>query len=426
MNSSSAVNERDISISILKAFAIILVVTAHAGGPDWLRHAAYIACVSVFFFCTGFLFNMRGECDSIGCYIWKKMRNLYCPFWVWSVAFLILHNLFFSIGFLNEEYGNAAGGVTHLYDFHEFCQRLWSITFNMSGYDEFIGGAFWFFRTMFISSISFYLIFKLIRRFVPAFTSTGIVVSIIGGTFLLILWKLAMGLKITGVAQGGYRELLAILLIGIGFLYRSYSTFFHRRWLVATVGCIVWGVFAIYAPTSMSHTATINQFLTFLLSAFVAFVSLHGISVLLARKENFITRGLIYLGNHTLYVFAFHLLAFKLVSIIKVLVNGMPYAYVGGHPVVHVGAFTDGFYLLYILVGICVPLLVLEGWKKLDNLYNLTCINCLKYTFIGLLTVSMYIYKLLKRITISVYKSVKGFIQDMKVLLKGSSAKEDE
>lgn len=146
----------------------------------------------------------------------------------------------------------------------------------------------------------------------------------------------------------------------------------------------------------------------------------------MARKENFITRGLIYLGNHTLYVFAFHLLAFKLVSIIKVLVNGMPYAYVGGHPVVHVGAFTDGFYLLYILVGICVPLLVLEGWRKLDNLYNLTCINCLKYTFIGLLTVSMYIYKLLKRITISVYKSVKGFIQDMKVLLKASSAKEDE
>ena len=50
--------------------------------------------------------------------------------------------------------------MTHPYDWTTAMQNLWSIVFNMSGYDVFLAGAFWFFRALFLSSIAFLLLFK--------------------------------------------------------------------------------------------------------------------------------------------------------------------------------------------------------------------------------------------------------------------------
>ena len=43
---------------------------------------------------------------------------------------------------------------------------------------------------------------------------------------------------------------------------------------------------------------------------------------------------LVYIGDRTLYIFAFHLVAFKLVSALKVAFYGLPWQAVGGHPTV--------------------------------------------------------------------------------------------
>lgn len=138
---------RNATFSICKALAIICVVLSHSGGPSWLLNIVFQFHVPVFLICAGYFFNAKYLNDE-KTYIANRIKGLYFPFVRWSIFFLVFHNLWFYLGILNEQYGNAGGGVTHPYNFSQFSQRLWSIVFNMSGYDEFLAGAFWFFRAL--------------------------------------------------------------------------------------------------------------------------------------------------------------------------------------------------------------------------------------------------------------------------------------
>lgn len=56
------------------------------------------------------------------------------------------------------------GGVTHPYSWDDAAQRLINIVFSMSGYDEFMAGAFWFFRGLLVASVLFLILYKLLDR----------------------------------------------------------------------------------------------------------------------------------------------------------------------------------------------------------------------------------------------------------------------
>ena len=146
--------QRDRTFSILKALAILLVVTAHAAAPTYVSRFAYMVSVPAFFVCAGYFFR-PDYLERKSTFVVRRVRRLYFPFVKWSLLFLLLHNLLFPLGLLSETYGNAAGGVTHPYDWHTAMQNLWSIVFNMSGYDVFLAGAFWFFRALLLASIAF-------------------------------------------------------------------------------------------------------------------------------------------------------------------------------------------------------------------------------------------------------------------------------
>ena len=416
---------RDSAFSIVKAIAIMFVVIAHACGPSWLGRTAYIFNVPVFFMCAGYFFNLR-YVNDVNTFVWRRFKNLYCPFWIWAVVFLILHNFFFWIGILSEEYGNAAGGVLHPYSWHAFCQRLWSVTFNMSGYDEFLCGAFWFFRTLFVSSIAFLLLYKLIAHFTKLKQPVHIALTIVCLSWLLALWQVEGNLRITGLAQGGYRELMALIFMGLGFVYHRFQRIFSPHWLVALIGFSVLALFSWQSPSAMSYKADLTQFLSLPVPAFAAFVSLHVIAKQISKYKNRISETLVYIGDRTLYIFAFHLLAFKVVSILKVLVYDLPWSHVGGHTVVHDEVGGIGFFLLYVIVGISLPLLTIELWKKMDSRYNLTWLNCLKYSLNAIFVTVKFIYNLIKKMVLSFWHGLVNFYTDMKTILKASNPKEDE
>ena len=58
----------------------------------------------------------------------------------------------------------------------------------MSGYDTFIGGAFWFFRAFFLASLAFLVLFKIIRKLRPESTDREAGWAILGTVSLLLLW----------------------------------------------------------------------------------------------------------------------------------------------------------------------------------------------------------------------------------------------
>ena len=359
------------SFTILKAIAIILVVIAHSAAPAYLSNFAYMVGVPAFFVLSGYFFKLD-NLDNTSDFVIRRTKTLYLPFIKWGVFFLILHNLFFEIGFLSESYGNAQGGVTHPYNWTQAAQHLWSMVFNMSGYDPFMAGAFWFFRALFLANIAFIFLFKATRQLGKFKTSTLQVVSVIVLAFLLALWQASMGLHITGVAQGGYRELMGIVLLGIGFLLRRAdetpdSSIWHNPIVMLAASSVVLMILTFVYPISMAaKPGSVLSVPILTVAGTAAFIWLRGLSEFILQLPEKYTQWLQFTGENSLYIFVFHLLAFKVASMIKVGVYQLDWEMVGVHPVVQ-HELGDGFWLLYIFVGVVLPILPVWIWKKITN-----------------------------------------------------------
>lgn len=362
---------RNPSFTILKAIAIILVVIAHSAAPAYLSNFAYMVGVPAFFVLSGYFFKLD-NLDNTSDFVIRRTKTLYLPFIKWGIFFLLLHNLFFEVGFLSESYGNAQGGVTHPYNWMQAAQNLWSMVFNMSGYDPFMAGAFWFFRALFLANIAFVFLFKAARLVGKLKTSTLQVVSVIVLAFLLALWQAAMGLHITGIAQGGYRELMGVVLIGIGFLIRRADeapeiAIWRNPVIMLVMSSVVLISLTLIYPISMaSKPGSVLSVPILSLGGTAAFIWLRSLSQFIVQIPEKYTQGLLFIGKNSLYIFVFHLLAFKVASMIKVGVYQLDWEMVGGHPVVQ-HEVSDAFWLLYAFVGVLLPLLPIWVWKKITN-----------------------------------------------------------
>ena len=217
--------KRNTTISICKGIAIILMVIAHAEAPGWLCKFIFEFHMPLFFITAGYFFSLKYLNDEVT-FVKKRVKGLYWPFVKWSVFFLLIHNWMFSIGVLNEQYGNEAGGVTHPYSWHQIQQNLWNIITAMGGYDQFLCGAFWFFRGLFVASILYLIIYMMLDVALSKTTmiskkSIPYLVCII--MLLLCAWKTYEGLKIITLVQGGYRDLMGCFFFGCGFIFRQFA-----------------------------------------------------------------------------------------------------------------------------------------------------------------------------------------------------------
>ena len=360
--------QRDNTFSVLKAFGIILMVMVHAGCPSPLSRFANEMIMPLFFVAAGYFFSPKYLDDEVT-FVKKRLKGLYVPFVKWSVVFLILHNLMFPAGLLSEQVGNATGGVTHPYSWHVFQQRLWNIVTAMSSYDEFLCGAYWFFRALLVASIAYLVLFRtgdiLGQRLHRNWRPKTLPVALCGGSLLLVAWQTAEGLRVTTLVQGGYRDLLGLFFFSCGYMFHLFRDR-YRVTVLATVltGAVAWG-FSVYAPSSMSYSATFEQFAKFPLPALCGTLMLYNLSWWIDKRNIAGKRFLVYCGNHTLYILLFHFVAFKLASLLKVLCYHLDMSQIAAFPVIQYKVQTDGFWLVYTLCGVGIPLLWIFFYQKI-------------------------------------------------------------
>lgn len=348
-------------ISIAKGIAIILMVVGHAEGPGLLCNFIYTFHMPLFFIAAGYFFS-RKYLDDPWLFISKRIKGLYVPFLKWSVFFLLLHNVWFHFDILNEQYGNWTGGVTHPYTLKAALQRLLTMVTGMSGYDEFMAGAFWFFRGLFVASIVFMLLYKLLdsrTRFKPEVYVALICMAMVA----IVALRVSFGLKITTIPNGGWRELWGIFFFGIGVLYRRFEKAIGDRWWLSAL-CLA---FLCYAAVQhfhgMNNNAVMRDLWTLPLTGTAGFLLTHHVSRLIDSHDTWLRRLLVFIGNNTLYVFVFHIIAFKPVSLLKIWWYDLPFAEIGCHMVIH-DCTPDAFWIVYTLSGVALPLLGLVAWRK--------------------------------------------------------------
>ena len=354
--------KRDTVISIAKGIAIILMVIAHAEAPGWLCKFIFEFHMPLFFITAGYFFSVKYLNDE-ATFIKKRVKGLYWPFVKWSVFFLIIHNWMFDIGILNERFGNDAGGVTHPYTWHQIQQNLWHIFTAMGGYDQFLCGAFWFFRGLFVASILYLIIFKVVLKVLPqrANTAAPHIICII--LLLLCGWKTYEGLKTITLVQGGYRDLMGCFFFGCGFIFRQYVNQYRQFilkyhsaiWMTVLFGVIVF-LFSKYLTANMNWRSTFKQFLSLPIPALLGFLMTYNISLWLDRYEGKLKNFLVYTGDHTLNIFIFHIVSYKVVSLMKIWYYGLDIRQIGCHMVIHEYSQQDLFWILYTIAGVCIPL----------------------------------------------------------------------
>lgn len=135
-------------LSTVKAIGIILMVIGHSGCPMPLHRIIYYFHMPLFFFVSGYFFQMKGGGAR---QVVNKVKGLYLPYLKWSVPFLLLHNVFYAIGLYHTQYGYLGKGFSY-YSFSDFWKRLASIVFTMEKHEPLLGG-FWFLKTLFLSSV---------------------------------------------------------------------------------------------------------------------------------------------------------------------------------------------------------------------------------------------------------------------------------
>ena len=357
--------KRDTTISIAKGIAIILMVIAHAEAPGWLCKFIFEFHMPLFFITAGFFFSTKYLHDE-ATFVKKRIKGLYVPFVKWAVFFLIIHNWMFDIGILNEVYGNEQGGVLHPWTPHQIQQNIWNIVTAMGGYDAFLCGAFWFFRGLFVASILYLIIYKVvdlgISRFPRLTKMTPYLICLI--MLLLCGWKTWEGLKVINLVQGGYRDMMGCFFFGVGFIFRQYADGYRQVMsqkylaipLTILFGLIVW-LFSKYLTANMNWRSTFQQFLSLPVPAILGFLMTYNISRWIDAGKGWVKRFLVYTGDHTLNIFIFHIISYKVVSLIKIWYYGLDIRQIGCHMVIHDHSQQDYFWTLYTIAGVGIPLL---------------------------------------------------------------------
>lgn len=358
-------SKRNTTMSIVKGLAIILMVLGHAEAPGQITTFIYLFHMPVFFMASGYFFS-RKNVDEPWEFCRKRFKGLYIPFLKWSLFFLLIHNFLFTVGILNEQYGNWSGGITHPYTAHQFLQRLVSIVFAMGGYDEFLAGAFWFFRALLISSIVFLILFKLLEKRDSWFSGWKVAAGIAILAVLFAAFKISNRLSVVNVVQGGIRETWGILFFACGVIYRHFKPKLRLKWWMAVLFFAFLCAGTHFAWAGMNLAPKLQDVFTLPLTGIAGFLMLHIIASAIDKRNNPLKRFLVYAGDMSVYVYIFHISAFKLVSLIKIWWYGLDFGQIGCHMVIH-DFHGDLFWILYTIVGTAVPLIWIYLYRKADD-----------------------------------------------------------
>ncbi len=362
-------SQRDTSISILKGIGIILVVLGHASVTQpqsylYVRTIIYTFHMPLFLIASGFFFRAEylNDCRT---FIKKKIRGLYFPFLKWSLIFLLLHNVFYFCGILNNEFGYQGIG-TAAYSTKQIALYAIDIAIRMEHYEGFHLGAYWFMRALFVGSIFLCVCSMLLNmKLQNATVSIAIIASVFWGIALI---KSYFGINIPLWPQGGFRDILSVTFVGAGYLIaraRDRGLLMDNRILILStlslISCIV-----IY-PGKMVAGANEFDCISLVFSGLAGFIIIYHVSQWLNKSDNYLTKGLIHIGNKTFYILTFHFIMFKPVSYLKTILYDLNCKMIGCHPVID--EYNNWFWItLYAFFSITTSLLLGTACERIKYL----------------------------------------------------------
>lgn len=349
MDEEQIVN-RNQTLDVLKGIGIILMVVGHSGPPECLNDLIYTFHMPLFFIASGWFFREQNLEDCRG-FALRKIKNIYWPYLKWCFIFLLLHNVFYSIGVLNSSYG-ADGTVSHFYNIKEFVANAFNFTFRMTSYEGYLLGAYWFVRSLLwgclllcFCSVLMSKITKLKER--NCILTVAAVFGIFGGALS------GLNILIPFWPQGGYREMMAVFFLGMGYMLRKQEWWKSQCFLISSM--IIIPLSLSIEPTSLSTSPTFVMWLLIPFTSLAGYSIVYKLSHFIAQRQKKIAIVLSYIGRQTFYIMTFHFLMFKPASLLKAYICGLDLRVVGCHPVIPPDD-NNWYWMVYSLTSIILSI----------------------------------------------------------------------
>lgn len=341
------------TVSIAKGLGIILMVIGHSGCPILLKDFIYLFHMPLFYFASGYCFK-SSYTNEMNLFLWKKIKSLYFPFVKYAVLFLILHNLFRYLNLYNETYG-AEGISRFYYSWDDTWNGLKNILFRFRT-DEPLVGVFWFLKSLFVTNILFILLLFLTQK-ISQKHDLRIVTGLVFILFIAGLWLSAMNITLPYSLN---REFVTVGFFFAGFMSTKIKNSYFTNKIILTIAAALLVFFASFTHIDVGATQFASP-LIFTIGSLIGCYLVWGCSFYLSRSR--LNNMLIFIGNNTMHILVFHLLAFKLVSLAKIQIYDLSPQSLAMFPVIENNS-TYGW-IMYTLVGVAVPLAGFKLFSKI-------------------------------------------------------------
>ena len=336
-------SERTEYIDISKGIGIILMVMGHSLNMNSkLRTFIYLFHMPLFFLISGYVIK-KDNFYNIKQFVLKKLKSLYLPFLKYTIIFVILHNIFIYFN-IYENYGNTAR-----YDIIDFARSILDC-FLFRRHGEPLLGTFWFLKTLFLAEVMFILIGNLINRL------TNCDLNIFMGFICFILFFIGMVLSIKKITifLNLERVFVSIFFIYLGYIYKIIEKNIKYK---VDIFLIFIAILLIETLKNNKVDMISNEFsnpILFLLDSIIGIYCVFYIAKTINKKYKY-KKVIIYIGKNTIIILALHLLAFKIVNFVQVIIYKEPYKLISAYPILH---FNRGWWILYTIIGVLIPLFI--------------------------------------------------------------------
>lgn len=335
LSSDSKIRHRNPTITYLKALCIILMVFIHAGsGIPFADRFPYMFHMPYFFFAAGFCFK-RSYLDTPVVFFHKRVKGVYWPFIKWSLLFLLCHNLFLQLHIIDAPF----------YNWRDFLHEAFDIVFKIRSHPKMLGG-FWFLTSLFWGSLIAWGLLRLTKDTRIA----ALVVLVLGLLSNYTQWAIPFW-------EISAREFSAAFLFLVGHWFAERQIKMFNNWQIVLF-LVITAIGTFYWRLSVSRHFYDNlKYIPYLSCAVISIWSLYSLFSKWKETDSFQSKLMTYIGTHTLEILTWHFLLFKFVSFIIVMTYNLPMQRLSEMPTI-LEYSTKGWWLLYVLMGIGVPLLV--------------------------------------------------------------------
>lgn len=370
------ITKRDSTFDIIKGIAIILMVLTHS----LYYFVQYISLfhMGIFFICSGYFF--KDKCyeskENLKNFIKNKVLHIYVPFVLFNLLLTSAHNFLFKINIytMNPEFLKIGFGARFgLIEPYGTFKLVKSLIYNLLFLEtEQLTAQTWFLRTLF-----WILIVNVIGHFIiKKFIKDDKIFNIVRLCIYIVLLLLGFLCQKAGFNFYSIGTILSCsTLYFCGILYKKYRDKIAINKYTLIFSTVILFLLCREFAGSILHIANkYNSVFSFIGVNIAGFYWVHNISFYI-NKINILNKILEYTGQHTLSIFLFHSLCFKLVTLGEVIAFNLPGYYLAAVPT----CITDhGLWVLYLITGTIVPLFLAFLYSKIKTSKFVTSLSFLK------------------------------------------------